>query len=103
MYHSSGSRPQFWDSYDDIDVALFADALSAIYRFLPLEGSTPLFQVCMNPEHSEAVKACAVRAGLTQIHEAPRFKWQKSARDLSIIINPRCRDILMVCWEIIIK
>lgn len=101
MYYSSSSRPQFWDSYDDIDVALFSDALSAVYRFLPLEDSAPLFNVCMGPEHSDAVKTCAVRACLTQIYEAKRFKWQRPIRDLSNTINPRCRDILKVCSTVI--
>ena len=48
---------------------MYAEALVAIYRFLPFEDTLPLFASCFEPERSEAVKICAVRACLTLIQE----------------------------------
>ena len=59
-------RP-FWECPDDIDVAMLADVMAALYRFLPEEESIPIFQQCVEPERSEAVKICAVKACLTLI------------------------------------
>ncbi len=59
-------RP-FWECPDDIDVAMLADVMAALYRFLPEEESIPIFQRCVEPERSEAVKICAVKACLTLI------------------------------------
>jgi neurofibromin 1 len=62
-------RKAFWDSIDEIDVALYADALCGVFRFLPEEDSVPLFMECMEPERSDAVKTCVVRASLTLSQE----------------------------------
>ena len=59
-------RP-FWECPDDIDVAMLSDAMAALYRFLPEEESIPIFQQCVEPDRSEAVKICAVKACLTLI------------------------------------
>lgn len=68
MISHSFRRP-FWDSVEDIDVGLYASALVTVYRFLPEEHSIPIFQICVDPERSEAVKTTAVRACLTLAQE----------------------------------
>ena len=59
-------RP-FWECPDEIDVAVLADVLAALYRFLPPEESIPIFLHCFEPERSEAVKICVVKACLNLI------------------------------------
>lgn len=70
----------------------------AVSRFLPLEDAAPLFQACMEPERSDAVKTCAIRASLTFVQDAARFSWHKAFDDLAVTVAPRCRDILRVCF-----
>ena len=62
-------RKAFWDSIDEIDVALYADALCGVFRFSLEEDSIPLFLECVEPERSDAVKTCVVRASLTLSQE----------------------------------
>lgn len=57
----------FWECPDEIDVALLSDAMAALYRFLPEEESLQIFEQCVEPERSEAVKLCVVKACLTLI------------------------------------
>ena len=79
---------------------MYSESLVALYRFLALEDSVPLFQVCMEPERSEAVKTCAVRASLTLVEDALRFRWQRELGGLRNTIGPGCRDVLRVCAEL---
>ena len=83
--------------YEDIDVALYADAFVAVYRFLPFEDSGPLFRICLEPERSESVKSCVIRACLTLVQDAPRFHWQKPLDQLTTWVAKRGREILTVC------
>jgi hypothetical protein len=76
-----------------IDVAMYAEALVALYRFLPEEDALPLFVVCVEPERSEAVKTCVVRACLTLAEEARRIKWQKPLDKLEDAVRVRFRSI----------
>lgn len=76
---------------------MYSESLVALYRFLAFGDSVPLFQACMEPERSEAVKTCAVRASLTLVEDGLRFKWQRDFAELGKIIGPRCREILKVC------
>ncbi|KAF8806096.1 hypothetical protein BYT27DRAFT_7141632 [Phlegmacium glaucopus] len=94
LYSWGSARKPFWESHEDIDVALYGDALVAVYRFLPLEDSGPLFQVCFEPERSEPVKTCVVRACLTLAQDAPRFHWQKPLDQPATWVATRGRDIL---------
>jgi len=87
-------RKPFWESYDDIDLALYADALVAIFRSVPVEDSTQLFQQCTEAERSEPVKTCAIRACVTLVQDAPRFRWQKGLLELADAVASRCRDVL---------
>jgi hypothetical protein len=64
LQKSPGQKP-FWDSFDEIDVATYAEALVAVFRFLPEEESIPLFLDCLEPERSDAVKICAIKAATT--------------------------------------
>ncbi|KAJ7167823.1 hypothetical protein C8R46DRAFT_1350755 [Mycena filopes] len=84
---TTGQKP-FWD-LDEIDVALYAQALVVIFRFLPEEDALPLFEECLLPERSEAVKMCVTRACLTLVQEAPLLSWQKSLDKLITIVGPR--------------
>jgi hypothetical protein len=64
LTHWDNRRP-FWESPDEIDVTIFADALVALYRFSPLDDVLPLFQTCLEAERSDAVKLVAIKASVT--------------------------------------
>jgi hypothetical protein len=64
LTHWDNERP-FWESPDEIDVTIFADALVALYRFTPLDDVLPLFQTCLEAERSDAVKLVAIKASVT--------------------------------------
>ncbi|KAJ6460124.1 hypothetical protein C8R47DRAFT_1161242 [Mycena vitilis] len=82
----------FWD-LEEIDVAVYAQALTMIFRFLPEEDSIPLFEECLLPERSDAVKLCVVRACLTLAQEASIIPWQKSLDKLIVAVAPRLTSI----------
>jgi hypothetical protein len=65
----TSTRKPFWET--GIDIAMFAEALVSVFRFLPEDEAVTLFSACVEPEHSESVKTCAVRACLTLIQEVP--------------------------------
>lgn len=90
---SSHTPKPFWESSDAIDVAMYAEALVVMYRFLSVEDALPLFVVCVEPERSAAVKTCAVRACLTLAEEASRIKWQKPLDKLEDAMRVRFRNI----------
>ena len=52
----------FWDSFDEIDIGTYAEALVAVFRFLPEDETIPLFIACLEPERADAVKICAIKA-----------------------------------------
>jgi hypothetical protein len=56
-----GQRP-FWESMNPIDPAIYADALAMLWRFLPEAESMQIFEACLQPDKSHAVKLCAVAA-----------------------------------------
>ncbi len=107
-------RP-FWECPDDLDVAMLSDAMAALYRFLPEEESISFFQQCVEPERSEAVKICAVKACLTLIVDVQiplppcttlaypffskgwKLPWQRSVEPLKRKINDRLGRIFYVC------
>ena len=64
LYHWDNQRP-FWESPDEIDVTIFADALVALYRFSPPADVLPLFKTCLEAERSDAVKLVAIKASVT--------------------------------------
>ncbi|KAJ6560168.1 hypothetical protein B0H19DRAFT_1376000 [Mycena capillaripes] len=84
---NTGQKP-FWD-LDEIDVAVYAQALTMIFRFLPEEDTIPLFEECLMPERAEAVKLCVVRSCLTLVQEASLLPWQKSLDNLIRALAPR--------------
>ncbi|KAG1755407.1 hypothetical protein EDB19DRAFT_1661084 [Suillus lakei] len=92
LQKSPGQKP-FWDSFDEIDVATYAEALVAVFRFLPEEESISLFLDCLEPERSDAVKICAIKAATTLSIEALRVPWQQSLEKLQNAISPRLRCI----------
>ena len=61
-------RMSIWEA-DEIDVALYADVLVTVYRFLSPDESVPLIKEWLEPTRSDAVKICAVRACLTLAQE----------------------------------
>ncbi|KAG0709913.1 hypothetical protein DFH29DRAFT_1012634 [Suillus ampliporus] len=89
----SPGQKSFWDSCDEIDVATYAEALVAVFRFLSEEESISLFLECLEPERSDAVKICAIKAATTLSIEASRLPWQQSLEKLQFAIAPRLRDI----------
>ncbi|KAF9226729.1 hypothetical protein BS17DRAFT_500836 [Gyrodon lividus] len=83
----------FWDSFDEIDVGTYAEALVTVFRFLPEDESIPLFVACLEPERSDAVKICAVKAASILSSEVARLPWQPSLEKLQIRIAARLRDL----------
>jgi neurofibromin 1 len=63
LYKTHQGKP-FWESSDEIDVGLYAEAIATVFRFLPEEEWTPMLVKCLEPERSEAVKIAVARAGL---------------------------------------
>lgn len=55
----------FWEASDEIDVEFYMQALVTLFRFLPEDESLPFFSLCLEPERSDAVKICVVKACLT--------------------------------------
>ncbi|KAJ6532260.1 hypothetical protein DFH09DRAFT_1370329 [Mycena vulgaris] len=88
---NTGQKP-LWD-LDEIDVPLYAQALTMIFRFLPEEDSVLLFKECLMAERSDAVKLCAVRACLTLAQEAARLPWQRPLEKLIEVVGPRLQAI----------
>ncbi|THH13571.1 hypothetical protein EW146_g6666 [Bondarzewia mesenterica] len=66
----------FWEAPEEIDVSMFADALVLLYRFSPLEDVLELFKTCVEPERSDAVKLCVVKACVTLSVESRQLPWQ---------------------------
>ncbi len=62
-------RKPFYECSDEIDVALVADAMVTLYRFLPESDSIPVFVQSLQPEMSDAVKIAATKACITLITE----------------------------------
>ncbi|KAG8218508.1 hypothetical protein J3R82DRAFT_4145 [Butyriboletus roseoflavus] len=83
----------FWDSIDEIDIGTYAEALVAIFRFLPEDESVSLFVSCLEPERADAVKICAIKAASILASEAARLPWQPSMENLRRIIAVRSRRI----------
>jgi hypothetical protein len=62
-------RKPFYECQDEIDVALIADAMVTMFRFLPESDSIPVFVQSLQPEMSDAVKISAVKACITLVTE----------------------------------
>lgn len=67
LYKWGGTAKAFCDCPDEIDVALVADALVTIFRFLPESESVPILMQALRPEQSDAVKISAIKACITLI------------------------------------
>ncbi|CDO69579.1 hypothetical protein BN946_scf184759.g19 [Trametes cinnabarina] len=85
-------RP-FWECPDEIDVAMMGDALAALYRFLPEEESIPIFRQCVEPERSEAVKICIVKACLALIVDGWKLPWQRPIGPLKDALSLRLNSL----------
>ncbi|KAJ7620066.1 hypothetical protein FB45DRAFT_146957 [Roridomyces roridus] len=94
LRHSMNGQKPFWDM-DEIDVPLYASALVGIFRFLPEEDSLPLFEECLLPERSDAVKLTVVRACVTLVQEATLLPWQRPLENLAALAGPRFYAIFM--------
>ncbi|KAI0306901.1 hypothetical protein B0F90DRAFT_1915023 [Multifurca ochricompacta] len=92
LSHWDNQRP-FWESPDEIDVTIFADALVALYRFSPLADVLPLFKTCLEPERSDAVKLVAIKASVTLSVEARVISWQPEIGPLFEELAGRFRTI----------
>ncbi|KAK0461601.1 uncharacterized protein EV420DRAFT_1526161 [Desarmillaria tabescens] len=94
LFHNTATKP-FWDpQHESLDISLYADVLVFIFRFLSEEESLPLFKACVEPDKSEAVKICVVRACKTLYEESSIFSWQRSLKNLEPIIARRFLNIL---------
>ncbi|KAK0207040.1 hypothetical protein DFS33DRAFT_1318594 [Desarmillaria ectypa] len=94
LFHNTMTKP-FWDpQHESLDISLYADVLVFIFRFLSEEESLPLFKACVEPEKSEAVKICVVRACKTLYEESSLFSWQRTLKNLEPIIARRFLNIL---------
>ncbi|KAF9266130.1 hypothetical protein L218DRAFT_1016740 [Marasmius fiardii PR-910] len=87
------SRKNIWDNVEEIDIALFAECLVSIFRFVPEQDALEVFSACLEPERADAVKTATIRACLTLVQEASRFPWQRSLTNLENLLAPRLRDI----------
>ncbi|KAI0080777.1 hypothetical protein K474DRAFT_1717515 [Panus rudis PR-1116 ss-1] len=83
----------FWMSRDDIDVGLMGDALVTIYRFLDQEKTIELFERCLEPQQSDAVKICVIKALITLISEVKLIPWQTPLEDLRMTVAERVASI----------
>ncbi|KAJ3551785.1 hypothetical protein NM688_g4509 [Phlebia brevispora] len=88
-----GYQKPFWESPDEIDVGLIADALATIYRFLSEEESIPIIQQALQPDMSDAVKISAIKACITLVTESTRLPWQRPVDNLKAKIMPRLYGI----------
>ena len=86
----------FWECQEEIDVAMFADALVALYRFAPKHEALRFFETCLEPERSDAVKLVAVKACATLSVEQRSIQWQPDITELEAITAPRLRSIFGV-------
>ncbi|KIY51663.1 hypothetical protein FISHEDRAFT_36865 [Fistulina hepatica ATCC 64428] len=90
----SPTRKPFWESKIEIDVSTYAEALVMIFRYIP-EEAVELFELFLEPERSDAVKLCAVRAFLTLVEEAPRIPTQRPLDILEDALAVRFGSIIM--------
>ncbi|TFY83118.1 hypothetical protein EWM64_g893 [Hericium alpestre] len=86
------ARP-FWECGGEIDIAMFADALVTLYRLAGPDEALEAFKTCLEPERSDAVKLCAVKACMTLGVEARQIRWQPSL-DAAFALGQRFRTIL---------
>ncbi|KAH9948737.1 hypothetical protein B0H21DRAFT_787622 [Amylocystis lapponica] len=91
----NGSKP-FWECPDEIDVAMIADILVTLYRFKSAEVSVPLFALCLEPERSNAVKICALKAIMTLMVESLQIPWHPSLDALQAVVTDRI-PVLFSC------
>ena len=106
-----GSARPFWDCAEDIDVAMFGDALVALHRFSTPSDTLKFFNICLEPERSDAVKLVAVKAcitlsvevsfsachrnkiSLTEELQTRTITWQPPLTDLQNTVAERFRNI----------
>jgi hypothetical protein len=81
-----------------IDVDLYADALVAVYRHSP-QRSQRIIRTWLEPQRSEAVKLCVVRAAMTLVVETAVFPWQPSLTPMLQVSTKRLNLILRVRTE----
>ncbi|TBU46391.1 hypothetical protein BD309DRAFT_622853 [Dichomitus squalens] len=88
----------FWECPDEIEVALVSDALAALYRFLPEEESLGIFQQCLEPERSDAVKLCVMKACLTLVVDGWKLPWQRPLATLKNHVMKRMNTIFYATY-----
>ena len=84
QYHD---HKPFWEAPEEIDVSMFADALVLLYRFSPLEEAHQLFKTCLEPERSDAVKLCVIKACVTlsvEVYSLYRIKYQINIKKICL-------------------
>ncbi|TFY54349.1 hypothetical protein EVJ58_g8920 [Rhodofomes roseus] len=86
----NGTKP-FWEWSEEIDVAIIADMLVTLFRYLPGDEVIDLFHLCLEPERSDAVKISAIKACITLASKCP---WQQSLETLREALQERFARIL---------
>ena len=64
----NGTKP-YWEWTEEIDVAIIADILVTLFRYLADDEVIPFFKLSLEPERSDAVKICTVKACITIIED----------------------------------
>ena len=62
-------KKPFWESTEEMDVGLIADAMVTSFRFLGEEECIPIISQALLPEMSDAVKISAIKACITLVTE----------------------------------
>ena len=105
----------FWESTEEIDVGLVADAMVTSFRFLGEEECIPIISQALQPEMSDAVKISAIKACITLVTEVSsrscglrhgrlilmtfqsvRLPWQKPLEALKMQVIARLYGIFNV-------
>ncbi|KAF7432844.1 Ras GTPase activating protein ira2 [Pleurotus ostreatus] len=90
LWHTFQRKP-FWETFEEVDIAIFSEALVAVFRFCSEEDALQIFSACLEPERSDAVKTIAVRACLILALEGKRISSQRSLQGLERYCAPRFR------------
>ncbi|KAL0576959.1 Ras GTPase activating protein ira2 [Marasmius crinis-equi] len=68
------SQKHIWDNLEEMDIALLAESLVGVFRFVSEQDALELFAACLEPERADVVKTAAIRACLTLVQEAASTK-----------------------------
>ncbi|KAL0070247.1 Ras GTPase activating protein ira2 [Marasmius tenuissimus] len=73
-YMWNPTQKHLWDNVEEVDIALFAESLVSVFRFVSEQDALELFAACLEPERADVVKTATIRACLTLVQEAASTK-----------------------------